>query len=157
MYEWGDNKNGELFSKDQSPLITFSATSKLNNLTDIEVKGLNRFYADYEGQSFQKNLNKIEKVYFGLKVHVSQIISSYSFTHFLSSAGQIYSMGENKRGQLGIGRTSSPILRPVVNEFFTGKKEMIESVSVGLSHSVARSKLGYVYMWGCNKLGQVSV
>lgn len=33
---------------------------------------------------------------------------------------------------------------------------MIESVSVGLSHSIARSKLGYVYTWGCNKYGQVS-
>ena len=37
-----------------------------------------------------------------------------------------------------------------------GKKEMIETVSVGLTHSIARSKLGYVYMWGGNKFGQTS-
>lgn len=32
---------------------------------------------------------------------------------------------------------------------------MIESISVGLGHTVARSKLGYVYAWGDNRSGQV--
>jgi len=33
---------------------------------------------------------------------------------------------------------------------------MIETISVGMAHSVAKSKLGYVYTWGDNCFQQVS-
>lgn len=31
---------------------------------------------------------------------------------------------------------------------------MIESVSVGMGHTIAKSKLGYVYSWGDNRFSQ---
>jgi alpha-tubulin suppressor-like RCC1 family protein len=37
------------------------------------------------------------------------------------------------------------------------KKEMIDTVSVGIGHSVVRTKLGYVYSWGDNRSGQVAL
>ena len=65
-------------------------------------------------------------------------------------------MGNNFNGELGFGKATRPLKNPVVNEFFMAKKEMIETISAGLAHSIARSKLGYVYSWGDNKYGQVS-
>lgn len=32
---------------------------------------------------------------------------------------------------------------------------MIETVSVGMGHTIAKSKLGYVYVWGDNRFGQI--
>ena len=43
-----------------------------------------------------------------------------------------------------------------MNEYFVNKKESIETISVGMGHSIARSKLGYAYMWGDNRFGQIS-
>ena len=36
------------------------------------------------------------------------------------------------------------------------QKEMIETVSIGMAHVVAKSKLGYVYTWGDNCFRQVN-
>lgn len=33
---------------------------------------------------------------------------------------------------------------------------MIETVSVGMGHTIVRSKLGYCYVWGDNRFGQIS-
>lgn len=40
---------------------------------------------------------------FGNKVNIVCIVSSYQFTHFLSSGGQLYSKGMNSHHELGLG------------------------------------------------------
>lgn len=42
-----------------------------------------------------------------------------------------------------------------LNNELVKQREFIESVSVGMGHSVAKSKLGYVYTWGDNSFGQL--
>lgn len=32
---------------------------------------------------------------------------------------------------------------------------MVENVSVGMGHTVVRTKLGYAYAWGDNRFGQI--
>lgn len=36
-------------------------------------------------------------------------------------------------------------------------KQFIEDVSVGMGHTIVKTKLGYVYLWGNNSFGQVSL
>ena len=94
---------------------------------------------------------------FNDRSNITSIAASYSFVHFLTASGNIYSKGANFNGQLGLGRVSSiPVEKPVLNTFLRNKKEIIESVSVGIAHSVVKSKLGYAYVWGDNSFGQVA-
>lgn len=56
------------------------------------------------------------------RVQVNSIAASYSFVHFLTLAGQIYSLGSNKNGQLGIDGQKSKVVEPMLNEFLANKK-----------------------------------
>lgn len=94
---------------------------------------------------------------FGNKAQIVYIASSYRFTHFLTSNGQLYSKGTNKNYQLGINSKVKFVEDPILNEYFLKQKEMLETVSVGMGHTIVKSKLGYVYSWGDNRFGQSSL
>jgi alpha-tubulin suppressor-like RCC1 family protein len=71
--------------------------------------------------------------------------------------GLVYSQGSNSYGQLGLGfRSKKPIKDPQIITYFQKNKEIIEAVSVGMSHCVAKSKLGYIFAWGSNCFKQFS-
>lgn len=92
-----------------------------------------------------------------IKTPIQLVATSYNFTHFVSENGHIYSIGSNKFGQLGVGGTKIKTNTPVINEFFSSRRQLIESISVGLAHTIVRTRLGYVYAWGDNRFNQVSV
>ena len=82
---------------------------------------------------------------------------SYGFVIFLNTQGLLYASGDNSKGQLGLGCFSKvKVVQPQLVSYFPQQKEMIETVSVGMGHVVAKSKLGYVYTWGDNCFQQVS-
>lgn len=69
LFEWGDNKNSELFSVNEKPFKIFSPSKgKFSNIVDIEVKGGKKFLADYDGKVFTKVDEAIELLSFGPKV-----------------------------------------------------------------------------------------
>lgn len=95
----------------------------MTSAKDVQARGPNRFYVDYEGKAYQKNGPEGPKlIQLGPKVQVAYIVASYSFTHFLTSTGHLYSMGSNANGQLGIETAKPEATEPVLNEYFLFKK-----------------------------------
>lgn len=94
---------------------------------------------------------------FGFKNSIKALAVSYNFVVFLNFQGIVYACGDNSRGQLGLGVVSDKeVLQPQAVRYLSEAKEIIETVSAGMSHVVAKSKLGYVYTWGDNCYRQVS-
>ena len=65
--------------------------------------------------------------------------------------GFIVGFGCNSHGQIGIGKQTRKILLPTKS--LEGKT--ISDISCGYAHSVACTKEGDVYTWGCNEVGQL--
>ncbi len=68
---------------------------------------------------------------------------------FLNEDHDVYSMGENVDGQLGLGYKNTTIVttpQPVVNTMLSG--ETIAGLSAGLQHSMLRTESGKLYAWG---------
>lgn len=100
---------------------------------------------------------KLSTVDFGFKNCIKSVAVSYNFVLFLNSHGLLYSSGDNEKGQLGLGVVSrKSVGQPQLIKSLSDMREIIETVSVGIGHVVAKSKLGYVYTWGDNCFGQVN-
>lgn len=56
------------------------------------------------------------------RIQINSIAASYNFVHFLTLAGQIYSLGSNKNGQLGIDGQKGKVVEPILNEYLANKK-----------------------------------
>lgn len=81
---------------------------------------------------------------------VHQIAVGNEFAIFLTTSGQLFSFGENDRGELGLGDTDprhSPTLIP-----FT-KNTKVQQISCGFKHCVAKTGLGKVFVWGWGEFG----
>ena len=89
-------------TKLKKPVLPFTINAYVSNAIDVESKGKLHFYVDGEGRSFQQKEEKLQLLKLG-KTQISQIITSYNFTHFLSVSGQLFSMGKNSFGELGLG------------------------------------------------------
>ena len=96
-------------TKIKKPVLPFTINAYVPNAIEVESKGKLHFYADGEGKAFQLKEEKMQLLKLG-KTQVSQIITSYNFTHFLSASGQLFSMGKNSYGELGLGSTSKDVL-----------------------------------------------
>ena len=94
MYVWGNNTENELMTKIKKPVLPFTINAYISSAIQVESKGNRHFYVDGEGKAFQLEQEKLQAVKLG-KNQISQIITSYNFTHFLSTSGQLFSMGKN--------------------------------------------------------------
>jgi alpha-tubulin suppressor-like RCC1 family protein len=56
--------------------------------------------------------------------------------------------GSGDCGQIGMGEDLTVVSKPRLNEFFNDKE--ITSIAAGGLHTLALSKTGQVYSWGCN-------
>ncbi len=87
---------------------------------------------------------------------VKTIAFGYYYIAVLSSAGRVFTWGENKYGELGNGSTynsDTPI--NITDEFDLAVSEKIVSLAVGYKHTVALSSMGRVFTWGFNSSGQL--
>ncbi|MCI9655083.1 MAG: hypothetical protein HFF45_03560 [Lawsonibacter sp.] len=69
----------------------------------------------------------------------------------LGLTGEVWAWGNNNRGQLGTGSTSTQVNTP---EKVSGLTDVI-SIAAGYSHSLAARFDGQVYAWGSNTSGQL--
>ena len=118
MYTWGDNDSDQLMRGGCSGPCSFaeSAFLPVERVDNFEVRGDNRYLISF-GRVFSysapqvkgnpKDVFKLTKeLNFKTRVAIEEIIASYDFVHFLTSAGHLYSKGSNNRGQLGLGHTN---------------------------------------------------
>ena len=95
---------------------------------------------------------------FGFINCIKSIALSYTFALFLNTQGLVYATGHNTKGQLGLGFASKKTVhQPQLIQHLQQQKEIIETISAGMAHVVAKSKLGYVYSWGDNAYQQVNL
>ncbi|XP_017319149.2 probable E3 ubiquitin-protein ligase HERC4 isoform X4 [Ictalurus punctatus] len=89
------------------------------------------------------------------EVHVVQVSCGYRHSLALSRRGQIFSWGQNRYGQLGLGKEGLCILTPQVIHSLQGIP--FAQISAGGAHSFALTMSGAVFGWGRNKFGQLGL
>lgn len=81
---------------------------------------------------------------------VAAVAAGKHHTVLCTSAGEVFSCGSNRHGQLGYAVDSQPTPRRV-----SSLRQRVVAVAAASKHSVAVTAGGDVYTWGCNVLGQV--
>jgi hypothetical protein len=68
----------------------------------------------------------------------------------VSSLGKVFTWGNNRVGQLGIGRLSAEEILPqnITTRFLLSTNERIIDISLGREHSMALSSAGKLFTWG---------
>jgi X-linked retinitis pigmentosa GTPase regulator len=79
---------------------------------------------------------------------IKEVACGVFYTLILTKAGQVYSFGNNKYGQLGIGNRTTQA-KPILVE---GLEEVV-TISAGY-HSGAVDKFGNLYIWGSGSFGE---
>ncbi|XP_031679193.1 probable E3 ubiquitin-protein ligase HERC4 isoform X2 [Oncorhynchus kisutch] len=88
-------------------------------------------------------------------VEIAQVACGYRHSHALSRGGQVYSWGQNRYGQLGLGVAGQGISTPQVIQSLQGIPFI--QISAGGAHSFALTFSGAVFGWGRNKFGQLGL
>uniref|UniRef100_A0A8C2BQY9 HECT and RLD domain containing E3 ubiquitin protein ligase 4 n=1 Tax=Cyprinus carpio TaxID=7962 RepID=A0A8C2BQY9_CYPCA len=88
------------------------------------------------------------------EVHIAQVACGNC--HSLALArGQIFSWGQNKYGQLGLGMQGAGVSSPQVVQSLQGVP--FAQISAGGAHSFGLTLSGAVFGWGRNKFGQLGL
>uniref|UniRef100_A0A8C2JA18 HECT and RLD domain containing E3 ubiquitin protein ligase 4 n=1 Tax=Cyprinus carpio TaxID=7962 RepID=A0A8C2JA18_CYPCA len=89
------------------------------------------------------------------EVHIAQVACGYWHSLALAKGGQIFSWGQNKYGQLGLGMQGAGVSSPQVVQSLQGVP--FAQISAGGSHSFGLTLSGAVFGWGSNKFGQLGL
>ena len=81
---------------------------------------------------------------------VAAVAAGKHHTVLCTVAGEVFTMGSNRHGQLGYAVDSQPTPRRV-----TSLRQRVVAVAAANKHSVAVTSSGDVFTWGSNVLGQV--
>ncbi|XP_029419515.1 secretion-regulating guanine nucleotide exchange factor isoform X3 [Nannospalax galili] len=84
---------------------------------------------------------------------IRQVACGWDFTIMLTEKGQVLSCGSNAFGQLGVPNGPRRCVVPQVVEVL---REQVVCVAAGLRHALATTDTGELYVWGCNKHGQLA-
>uniref|UniRef100_A0A8P4KRC0 HECT domain-containing protein n=1 Tax=Dicentrarchus labrax TaxID=13489 RepID=A0A8P4KRC0_DICLA len=88
-------------------------------------------------------------------VQIAQVACGYWHSHALSRGGQVFSWGQNRYGQLGLGLNGQSIPTPQIIQSLQGIP--FAQISAGGAHSFALTLSGAVFGWGRNKFGQLGL
>jgi len=83
---------------------------------------------------------------------IVSIACGYYHSLVLTDVGNVYSWGNNSKGQLGMGNRTTQI-RPQKIEL--NNNQIIKSISCGECHSLLLTTVGDIYAFGCNEFGQI--
>lgn len=88
-------------------------------------------------------------------VQIAQVACGYWHSLALSKGGHIFSWGQNRYGQLGLGSQGQSVCTPQSVQSLQGIP--FAQITAGGAHSFARTFSGAVFGWGCNKFGQLGL
>ncbi|XP_072293208.1 probable E3 ubiquitin-protein ligase HERC4 isoform X2 [Eucyclogobius newberryi] len=112
-----------------------------------------------DGQLGLNNFDECVRVPRNIKslsdVQITQVACGYRHSHALSKGGHIFSWGQNRSGQLGLGINGQSICTPQLVQSLQGIP--FAQITAGGAHSFARTFSGAVFGWGCNKFGQLGL
>lgn len=75
----------------------------------------------------------------------------------LDQAGQVWTWGRNREGQLGIGLTNGVECVRAATRVVFPQEVNIVAISAGATFSLALDEAGYVWAWGDNEEGQLGI
>ncbi len=172
LASFGSNSHGQIGKCDK---VASETANCEDDITDIEsgtgsyygagykIDGFSSFYSPYmyapRGES---------GAYVGYVEGVRFASAGDNFTLIIKEDGSLYTLGQNNKGQLGLGNDKE-ISDKDKNKFqpikvFQGKgtqgdlvyrKEIIVDIATGYSHSYAIDKEGKLFAWGDNSKGQL--
>lgn len=140
------------------------------NIVDVAAGGGHIFVINEKGRVYGWGLNEdgqlgwkdtassvpVPKLLKSLtSVKICQVSCGKSHTIMLSENSLVYTMGENKFGQLGIGQVNSQVYQPMLITTLGGLP--ISSVVAGGWHSFVVTISGKVFCWGKNNFGQLGL
>ncbi len=87
---------------------------------------------------------------------IIHICAGYEHCLFLESNGDLYSLGSNEHGELGLGKDvcKKCTAVPTIVSYFKTHNIKIKAIASGLWHNLAIDRKGNVYSWGLNFHGQ---
>ncbi|KAM9477010.1 putative E3 ubiquitin-protein ligase HERC3 [Clarias gariepinus] len=88
-------------------------------------------------------------------LHIAQVACGSYHTVVLTKDGQLFTWGQNSRGQLGLGKGEPSSLSPQPLKSLCGIP--LAQISAGGDHSFALSLSGAVFGWGRNSAGQLGL
>ncbi|XP_076332376.1 secretion-regulating guanine nucleotide exchange factor-like isoform X2 [Tachypleus tridentatus] len=107
------------------------------------------------GQSHTEDVKTPQKItnLFTLMPAVKSVTGGGGHTLLLLENGQVFSCGNNEKGQLGLGSEEHNITTFQPISEFHG--HVIKQVACGWDFSLAVTATGHVYSWGSNSYGQL--
>ncbi|KAM9365582.1 putative E3 ubiquitin-protein ligase HERC4 isoform 2-T2 [Pholidichthys leucotaenia] len=88
-------------------------------------------------------------------VQIAQVACGCWHSHALSRGGQVFSWGQNRYGQLGLGIKGQSISTPQIIQSLQGIP--FAQIAAGGAHSFALTVSGAVFGWGRNNFGQLGL
>lgn len=87
-------------------------------------------------------------------IRIRQVAAGSRYSLLVTDEGQVYTFGENRRGQLGLGGGQKIVYEP---ERVQGAlaDDPVRIVATGDEHVIVSTESGTVYSWGANAHGQL--
>jgi alpha-tubulin suppressor-like RCC1 family protein len=110
------------------------------------------------GQLAFDNANNELKVFvpkmLSFGIHIVEISCGFEHSLLRSIKGELYSVGNNKKGQLGIGKKFKRKMAPTMVNLDDPNEKILLASAQG-DHNIAYSEFGRIYAWGDNSFGQL--
>lgn len=87
-------------------------------------------------------------------IHIVEISCGFEHSLLRSIEGELYSVGNNKKGQLGIGKKIKRRMAPTMVSFEDPKEKVLLASAQG-EHNIVYTEYGNIYVWGDNSYGQL--
>jgi alpha-tubulin suppressor-like RCC1 family protein len=165
VYSFGENISGQLGIGNNNNVKIPTLISLIDNVVQISARENHSLLLTNNGHVYSFGDNALGQLGIGndndnaniptLIPELNRIVSvsaGSNFSLILNEYGQVYSVGSNAYGQLGIGTdddSNVPILIPELND--------IVQISAGGTHSLVLNKYGQVYGFGDNGEGQLGL
>ena len=110
------------------------------------------------GQLAFDNTNNELKVFIpkmlNFGIHIVEISCGFEHSLLRSIKGELYSVGNNKKGQLGIGKKIKRRMALTLLSFDDSGEKILLASAQGY-HNIAYTEFGNLYSWGDNSSGQL--
>lgn len=103
----------------------------------------------------QRNISTPRRVMTLSRTPIARVASGMSFHIFIDEAGRVFTVGRNKKGQLGNGKKQDTMRRPQRLDSLSHHYAI--QVAAGESHSLVLTSSGDVYGAGSNEYGQLGL
>lgn len=90
------------------------------------------------------------------RAHIVQVATGFDFSLLLSAEGEVFALGSNSNGCLGLGTGSNELVPRVVDALHPSQlKCQVVRVAAGVAHSLAVTSGGDLYTWGGGSHGKL--